>query len=384
MSRANSVLFAPETIGHHTIKNRFMRSATNEYLATRDGTPRRELRDTIVSFAMNDVGLIVTGCMYIGNDGRRAFTQSGMCTPEQSKSWKSINDEVHKHGSKILFQLSHAGPSGNAKCNNGIPVGVPTSFHKRTRTLTKAEIGDVIEQFKNAAGHAYRSGADGVQLHAAHGYLLSCFLSPALNRRNDEYGGSFENRMRIVEEIVGEIRKSLPGSFLLSIKMNGDDCRKGGLTPYDAAKIVNKLQRSVDLFEISGGSSGMFSIRSNLDEKAVVKGAKKENREAILERSRKATKDSPFFENYNLASCKIIRELNPTAKLALVGGLRKFTEMEKIVNSGTANLCSLSRPFIKDSSLVKRFRVGTIDEPTCTNCGSCILNLEGGMFCHTK
>ena len=378
MNRTNSVLFTPYSLGHVTIKNRFMRSATNEYSSTIDGVPKKELKDQMITLARNNVGLIIPGCCYVANEGRRSFKQNGMCKASHSNSWKPILTEMHKYGSKVVFQLYHAGVCANPECNGNKTIGVPTACSETTHTMTKAEIEDVISQFRNAADLAYHAGADGVQLHCAHGYLLSNFLSPAQNHRTDEYGGSFEKRLRIVEEIIGEIRHSLPASFMLSIKLNGNDDLPGGLTPYDSAKIVDRLQHSVDLFEISSGAS----IKSVFHEKYLVKGAHPENKQKIISTAKQSTESFPYQENYNLSSCQIIREKNPFARLALCGGLRKFSTMERIVQSGTANVISLSRPLIRDPALIMRFKSGTVDESTCINCGSCIYNLDSGMFCH--
>ena len=378
IKRGDSVLFSPFPLRHVTVKNRFMRSATNEYLATEEGIPRPELKNMMVSMARSHVGLIVSGCCYVANEGRRSFKQSGMCRSAHSNAWKPIIEEMHKYGAKFIVQLYHAGLSASADCNGGKTVGVPTQMNDATHTMTKAEIEDVISKFRNAADLAYHAGADGVQLHCAHGFLLSNFLSPAQNKRNDEYGGSLQKRMRIVEEIVGEIRHSLPQDFLLSLKINGNDDLPGGNGPEEAAQIVERLQHTVDLFEVSAG----VSIRSTLHEKYLLKGAKPENKAKILETAKQAISKFPYKENYNLDACKLIRERNPHAKLALCGGLRKFTTMEKIVNDGVANIISLSRPLIRDPHIIMRFRAGTVDESNCINCGACIYNLDSGMYCH--
>ena len=378
MKRSSSVLFSPYSLGHVTVKNRFMRSATNEYLANEEGVPNQQWKDLMIAFARNNVGLIVSSCCYIANEGKRSFKQTGMCRSFHANSWKPVINEMHKFGAKFIVQLYHAGIYANPDCNGGKTIGVPTKMNDATHTMTKAEIEDTILKFRNAADLAYHAGADGVQLHCAHGFLLSNFLSPAQNHRNDEYGGSLQKRMRIVEEIIGEIRHTLPASFLLSIKINGNDDLPGGNTPNDIAQIVERLQHSVDLFEISAGAS----IKSTLNEKYLLKGAKPENREKILAAAKESTSKFPYKENYNLDACKIIRERNPHAKLALVGGLRKFSTMEKIVNDGTANIISLSRPLIRDPALIMRFKAGTIDESNCINCGACTFNQDKGMYCH--
>ena len=378
IDRANSLLFKPVDLGHITIKNRFMRSATNEYLADEEGLPKPELKNMLVNLARCNVGLIVSGCAYVSNTGRRSFKQSGLCRAAQANAWKPIINEIHKHGSKFIFQLYHAGVNGNPECNSGQTIGVPTQVSATTHTMTKTEIGDVISHFRNAADLAYHAGADGVQIHAGHHFLISNFLSPVFNQRNDEYGGTFEKRMRIVEEIIYEIRHTLPRNFMVSMKINTDDNIPNGLTPYDTARIVDKLQHSLDLIELSCGAS----IRSVFHEKYTIDDAKPENKDKILKYARESTRAYPYKENYNLEAVKFIRSKNPYAKLAIVGGVRKLKTMDDLVKNGVADMISMSRPFIRDPAIVMRFKAGTIDEPTCINCGACIFNLDKGMHCH--
>lgn len=384
MSRKDSVLFTPVSIGHHKIMNRFMRSATNEYKATSQGIPKDELKNMMINLSRCQVGLIVPGCMYITSHGRRGTNQCGMCTSAQSRAWKNVIDEMHKSGSKVLFQIMHAGTAANPETMCGSPFFAPSAISKNSVALTKAQIEDIIHLFRSSAELAYKAGADGVQLHCAHGYLLSQFLSPYYNRRTDEYGGDRDNRLRIVAEIIQEIRQSLPSDFIVSMKMNGDDYIDGGLTPKDASYYVSRLTGAVDLFEISGGATGMKSMRYRLEEKYLLKGAKKEEHQALIEKARSFAKGNEFTMEWNVPAAKIIRKDNPKVKLAVVGGLRNFYSMEKLVNEKVVDICSISRPFIKDPAIVMRYKVGTIDVPNCWNCNDCFFNIpkKTGIFCH--
>lgn len=383
MSRSGSILFSPINVGHHKIMNRFMRSATNEYRATEEGLPKDELKKMMINLANCQVGLIVPGCMYITSHGRRGTNQCGMCTVNQAREWKNVINEMHKSGSKVMFQIMHAGTAAFPATMDGAPFFAPSAISKGSVALTKAQIEDIIHLFRSSAELAYKAGADGVQIHAAHSYLISQFLSPYYNRRNDEYGGDRDRRMRILGEIIHEIRQSLPLNFMLSVKMNGDDYVEGGMTPKDASYIVSKLSGGVDLFEISGGAVGMKSMPFNLEEHFLLKGAKPELHKELLRKARLLSKDNAYKPEYNVPAARIIRKDNPHVKLAVVGGLRNFKSMEKLVQDGIFDICSISRPFIRDPSIVMRYKVATIDAPTCKNCNDCILNIpRSGIFCH--
>lgn len=386
MSRDGSIVFTPKRIGSMLLQNRFMRSATWEALADEEGRVKDSMINLMETLAYGTVGLIVPGAVYCNRKGQGLKGQSGLCTPDHLRRWTLCVDKVHEYKSKLAFQIIHNGLASDPKLNGGFEPEGPTSFNKNQHELTNAEIEDLIQDFVDSAKMAYQTGADGAQLHAAHGYLLSGFLSPALNHRKDKWGGSTENRLRIINEIVDEIRKSIPkDAFSLSIKMNGDDCTKGGVTPELAAEYVHLLEDKLDLFEISCGvGPQLFTIRSTIDEASLIRGQKKENHQAIIDNAKEATKGAEFIELYNRYACKIIRKKNPNANLALVGGIRKFTDMNEIIQSGDADIVSISRPFLNDPYFIMRFKANTLDQVLCTSCGACILSTEKGIYCHMK
>ena len=204
--RQSSPLFSSFQCGPMTLPNRFIRSATWEGLADSNGFPAQELFNKMVQLAKGGCGLIVPGYCYTIQHGRANPTQTGMTSKEHAQIWKETIDEIHKNGSKIMFQLAHGGDKCNQNDIGQQPIGC-SGLEPGSRAMTDAEICETIESFAKAAKYLKEAGADGVQLHAAHGYLLSQFLSPYLNRRTDKWGGVTENRTRIVFEIVNEIRK---------------------------------------------------------------------------------------------------------------------------------------------------------------------------------
>jgi 2,4-dienoyl-CoA reductase-like NADH-dependent reductase (Old Yellow Enzyme family) len=381
---SQSVLFTPVQLGRLLIPNRFMRSATWEGLADDEGRPPPKLLDQIETLARGGVGLIVPGAVYISKQGSNIPGFSGLSVPQHARLWRPTVDRVHSFGSRLLFQLAHGGSAVRAEFSGGFPPVAPTALTPGTVELTNAAIEELIQQYLNSANLARQANADGVQLHGAHGYLLSAFLSPALNRRTDKWGGTPENHVRIVAEIAREIRRTAPPPFAVGIKMNCEDFVSGGITPATAATYVRLLAPDLDFFELSGGAGGGHAIRSNIREEILCRGLSPEEREALLRVARAQAAAGEFVEAFFRPAARIIAAANPQAKIALVGGNRTFSVMEDIVKSGDAHVISMSRPFLRDPYVVERFRNGTQAKALCINCGSCVLRHLGseGNVCH--
>jgi 2,4-dienoyl-CoA reductase-like NADH-dependent reductase (Old Yellow Enzyme family) len=217
------------------------------------------------------------------------------------------------------------------------------------------------------------AGSDGVQLHAAHGFLLSAFLSPAFNRRTDRYGGSIENRVRIVKEIASQIRAAAGPDFLLSVKLNGNDYLANGVTPELCGTYIEQLRPTIDLFEISAGAvlDRPFGSRVNFNP-TVVSSVVKPAAEAqqVITTISKWINEVPFTEGYNVTSAKAIRKVVGNANLAVCGGLRRFAQLEEVVKDGVVQLVSLSRPFLRQPDLVNALKIEGRDAD-CIFCGLC-------------
>jgi 2,4-dienoyl-CoA reductase-like NADH-dependent reductase (Old Yellow Enzyme family) len=208
----------------------------------------------------------------------------------------------------------------------------------------------VVEAFGISAARAEKAGFDGVQIHAAHGYLLSQFLSPFYNKRNDEYGGSTENRMRIVLEIFKSIKDKVRADYPVMIKLNAQDFVEGGLNADEAIEVAAALDSSgIDAIELSGGTfafSGKFNpVRSG----------------------KLNSQDEEVF--YGKEAVKYKEKVR--APLMLVGGIRSFEVAERLVNEGTADYISLCRPLIREPGLVNRWRSGDLRKATCLSDNQC-------------
>ena len=209
-------LFTPTSIKNLTLPNRFIRSATWEGLAAENGDCTPELADRMENLAGENAGLIITGHAYVNPAGQATLRQLGIDNDSRFKGLSELTAAVHRRGGRIMIQLAHGGLSADAKYSNMTPMGPSVAeglLEPPGREMTVEDIRQAVDAFGQAARRAQAAGFDGVQIHAAHGYLLSQFLSPVTNQRTDEWGGSYENRMRLPLEVMRRHSESCQNSF---------------------------------------------------------------------------------------------------------------------------------------------------------------------------
>lgn len=353
------MLFEPTRIGPLTLRNRFVRSATHDYLGHPDGSISEPQVELYRALAAGGVGLIVSGHAYVAHPlGRASVNQNGLDDDRFVAGYRRLAETVHAGGAALVLQISHAGRQGAPDWPAGqtpvAPSAVPESeTGPLPRPLAEAEIWALVDAFAAAMGRARAAGCDGVQLHVAHGYLLAAFLSPYTNRRTDRWGGSLENRCRILREILLRGRRLTGDDFPVLVKLNTTDGSSGDgfLTQADAVAAARALADwGVDAIEVSGGHRGARSVMSR-------PGVLRPDQEAYFAEAARAIK----------AAVEV--------PVILVGGLRSLTVMEEVVARGTADLVALSRPFILEPDLVNRLRDGQA-VAACVSCNACF-NPEG-------
>ena len=352
-------LFSPIKIGSLELPNRFMRSSCYMHGCDNNGFPHPWLIKYYKDMADGKMGLIIPGYMYLNKNGKALPNQACFYTDRHAKAWKSTVDYVHKKGSKIIFQIGDGGTYTTHDVIQEDPRGASPQ-QEGQREITKMEISQVIEDFAQAAVRLQSIGVDGMQIHAAHGYLISGFLNPATNKRTDEYGGSPENRRRILQEIVSAIRSAVGNDFFVSAKVNVDDCMEGGGKPQDLAETVKAI-KGIDLYEISSGFQNyMLSTRPRtLSQKKF---------------------DYGFSYGYNIEGLKVVRQANPNSHLAVCGALRTIDDMNLALDSG-ADLVSFGRPSIADPKMVKHLMEGE-KQVRCMFCSVCLKKaFQGRVRC---
>lgn len=302
-----------------SIPNRIAKAAMEENMADERMGPSKALMQLYQAWADGRAGLLISGNVMVD---RRAMTGPGGVVLEDDqqldkfKRWAAIG---RSRGAQFWMQINHPGRQmqNNLGQETWAPSAVPLdmgSFSKRFDTpkaMTEDKIADVIERFVRTAKLAEESGFSGVQIHAAHGYLLSQFLSPLTNHRQDQWGGSLDNRARILTEVVKGVRRSVSPGFAVSVKLNSADFQRGGFSPEDAREVVAMLNHlSVDLVELSGGSYEAPAMHGRTrDERTIAREA--------------------YFLEF-------AKDIQATASMPIMvtGGIRRVQVAETVVNSG--------------------------------------------------
>jgi 2,4-dienoyl-CoA reductase-like NADH-dependent reductase (Old Yellow Enzyme family) len=371
-----SILFTPKKIGDVTIENRFIHSACEDNMADENGYVTGDIIKRLKRLARGEVGLIIWCHLPVHITGRTKKYQAGIYDDDMIPGLSKVADKVHKERGKIAFQLGHGGIQASEEATGQPLIG--------SATMTGDQIHEMINAFRDSAKRAVKAGADAIQLHAAHGYLLNEFLSPYFNRREDEWGGSDENRFRFLQEIVSEIKTVLPSGFPLLIKMNTNDyTRKEGITPELAVTYAVWLKDlSIDGLEVSCGTSlgSSFNMcRGDVPVDEMVRSFPESRQEQMRAYFENLAGKFELKEPYNVEAAKLIRPVFGDIPLFAVGGWRELSQMEEAIANGDTDFISMCRPFIREPNLVKRFRKGKTAKASCKNCNRCLAALPNDI-----
>jgi 2,4-dienoyl-CoA reductase-like NADH-dependent reductase (Old Yellow Enzyme family) len=327
------------------LKNRIIRSATFEAMGDKNGRPSEKLAELYVRLAKGGVGAIITGAVSIQQGGKLSRRSLMLHSDEYVEDFKKITSPVKEYGTPLIVQLVHAGGQTNASITGTDVVGPSkkkyVSSFSEARELTDTEIQGIINDFVGAIQRAKRAGFDGVQLHAAHGYLLSAFLSPNVNKRKDLWGGNTENRFRIIHDIVTGVRTTV-GNYPILVKFSAYDGDKYGVSIEEGIKIVQLLEKAgVDAIEISCGSAddGFSSMRiPKVPTEAILHFMPKFKKSSFPARTfYKAVipfimkKQSPLH-NYNVGAAHAIKK-QVGIPVIVVGGIRNINDIRSIVTA---------------------------------------------------
>lgn len=341
------------------LKNRFIRSATYDGAADEQGHLTEELFQTYENLAKGGVGTIVTGLALVSDLEEPIPRQMGIYSDTFIDEYKKMTEMSHSYNTKIILQIaclgSQTSPSTSGKFMWG-PSAIEDLGYKTTpQEMTKQDILLVQAAFAEAALRARKAGFDGVQMHVAHGYLLSKFLTPYYNRRSDNYGGSIENRARMVLETYQAIRDKVGPEYPVLIKINCEDFMNQGMSFTECKYVCKKLaELGVNALEISGGS------QSSRPDQGVVRVITPEQ--------------ESYFKPY---AAELAQEIE--IPVILVGGNRNFEGMTEILNQTSIEYFALSRPLICESDLINRWQIGDLKHAKCVSCNKCFR--RGGTSC---
>jgi len=359
-------LFEASQMNGMNLPNRIVRSATWEGMATVEGAATPMLIETMTRLARGGVGLIISSHTYVRPEGQATPWQLGIYKDELIAGLQEMATAVHRCDGRIVLQLAHAGTFAAESLIDQPPLAVSNYeglAESPRKEISEQDISELIPAFADGARRAKAAGFDGVELHAAHGYLLSQFLSPLYNRRRDQYGGSIENRARICLEILSAIRETVGNDYPILIKMNGQDYSTNGLVREESVRIAALLaEAGLDALELSGGL-----LKS-------VKRSPSRARIDVLEKEAYFREDARLFK----------KELS--IPLILVGGIRSFEVAERLLENGEADYIAMSRPFIREPELVKRWNSGDRRKAECTSDNLCFApGFKGrGVYCVTR
>jgi 2,4-dienoyl-CoA reductase-like NADH-dependent reductase (Old Yellow Enzyme family) len=354
-----SILFEQTVINSMSLANRFVRSATWEGMATTDGACTSRLTDMMAKLAEGGVGLIITGHSYVSREGQAGPWQMGIHNDATLPGLTQMTAAVHRLGGKIAIQLAHAGAYASATLSGSDAIA-PSVLHENgtaiCREMSREDIARVVRAFGDAASRAKRCGFDAVEIHAAHGYLLSQFLSPAVNRRVDEYGGALANRGHIVLQILRSVREAVGASYPVLIKINSEDFVEGGFSVRDMLELSALLENAgIDAIELSGGTGSKASKYSPVR----IGPISKEN------------------EGYYREAARLFKR-KIQVPLILVGGIRSPEVAERLVAEATADYIALGRPLICEPDLVNRWRSGDRAKAACVSDNRCFNPVKAG------
>jgi 2,4-dienoyl-CoA reductase-like NADH-dependent reductase (Old Yellow Enzyme family) len=380
-------VFEPACIGRIQLKNRIIRSATHEGLSDSNGFPLDSLKEVYVRLARGGVGAIITGYAGVQSDAKTFVNMRLIDRDDYIAAYQPILEAVKQYQTPVILQLAHGG--GMADTKTGLKNKAPSKYKNMmhggiAEELTAAEIEDIIGSFVRAVERAKKAGFDGVQLHAAHGYLLSEFLSPRINCRKDQWGGTTENRFRIIKAIIERSREKV-GDYPLLAKISAYDGQKNGMTIAEAVKTAKMLQEATcDAIEVScgNGNEDFFNtVRSyQIPVAAMLKmmpafkdasGIKKQVVSWVISHHFKVYDE---IENYNVSAAEAIKA-HISIPVIVVGGIRKLAAMEKIIADSKADFVSMCRPFILEPDLVERMKSGRQEGSRCLNCSYCLIGV---------
>ncbi len=340
-------LFEPYRIGNLELRNRFVRSATFDATADSSGAATDASVTLYRELGHGGVGLIVTGYAFVSPEGQALPGQYGVHADAMVPGLRRLADAAHEGGSKIALQIVHAGNSSSYLADRNIEalsVSKMRGVRRPHREMTDEEIEAIVSDFASAAKRAKEAGFDALQLHGAHGYLMSQFLSPLLNRRTDRWGGAAENRRRFHLRVIRKIREAIGPDYPLMIKFGVKDDRERGLSLDEGLETARRMvERGIEAIEVSAGVGTPIEVR------------------------RKSEAERPYFRARAAAVKRAV-----AAPVMAVGGIRSLEVAESIVDSGDADLVSMCRPFIREPGLVARWAQGNRRPATCISCSRCL------------
>jgi len=386
-----SKLFTEASIGPITLRNRTIRSAAFESMCP-GNAPSQQLLDYHRSVAAGGVGMTTVAYAAVAQSGL-SFDRQLWMRKEIVPGLRKLTDSVHKEGAAASIQLGHCGNMSHKKICGETPVGASSGFNLYSPTFVRGLRRDELRVMAKAYGNAVRlareSGFDAVEIHAGHGYLISQFLSPYTNHRKDEYGGSLDNRMRFMDEVMAEVMKAAGNDMAVLVKMNMRDGFKGGMDIEESLQVAHRLVNDgAQALVLSGGfvsKAPMYVMRGAMPIKAMTHymncwwlkwGVRMAGHLMIP--------TVPFKEAYFLDDAMLFRKEIKNIPLVYVGGLISREKIEDVLDKGF-EFVQMGRALLNEPGFVKRMKLDVNARCTCKHSNYCIARMYSiDMACHQR
>ncbi len=378
--------FQPAKLGPITLRNRVIKAATFEGVMP-DALVTPELIDYHQKVARGGVGMSTVAFLAVAPEGR-TNAECIWLRDEAVPGLRKLTDAIHEEGAAASAQLGHAGLVANSK-STGQPGLAPSKrFNplslRMTPAATKADLDRVLADFARAARLTEEAGFDAIELHLGHNYLLSSFMSPALNDRQDEFGGALENRARFPRRVLETLREVTGGRIALTAKLNMKDGVPGGLEEEESLEIARMIQSdgSLDALALTGGSSfgnPMFLFRGDAPRAEFAKTLPPLLRLGFKLVGRKFMPDYPFEEAYFAALARKFKDALELPVI-LLGGVNKLETIEQALDEGFA-FVAMGRALLREPELLNEMQAGTQREGICIHCNRCMPSIYSGTRC---
>jgi len=377
--------FAPVSLGPVTLRNRIIKAATFEGV-----TPKRIVTDDLIEYhrrvAVGGVGMTTVAYCAVAREGATDGHQI-VVGPDAAPGLRRLTDAIHAEGAAIAAQLGHAGPVASP-AGTKRPALAPSrvfSFAgmRRTDAITASEIARVTEDFARSAGILVDCGFDALEIHLGHNYLLSAFLSPRLNKRRDEWGGSLENRARFPRAVAAAVRDAVGRSVAVTAKLNMDDGVRGGLGVDESLEVARLLATdgNLDALALTGGSSlanPMYLFRGAAPRAEMAATLPTVARAGFRVIGRRFLREYPFEEAYFRDSAR--RFLALPIPIILLGGINRLDTIQSALDEGFA-FVAMARALLREPDLINRMRAGTTTAGICIHCNKCMPTIFTGTRC---
>ena len=376
--------FSPAQIGPLVLRNRFIKAATFEGMADA-GLVSERLVEFHRSVAAGGVAMSTLAFLAVTDDGRGAPGEI-VVNDRSVAGLARVADAVHGEGALMSAQIGHAGPVAGALGQQGLaPSRVPSALALRfTRAATNDDIDRVTNAYAAATTHLVACGFDAIEIHMGHGYLLSSFLSPVLNRRTDTFGGDVRRRAEFPRRVAAAVRAATSGRVAVTAKLNLDDGTSGGTTLTDVIDTIHLFERdgTLDAITLTGGSSfrdPMYLLRGAAPVRELAAAFPQPLRTAIRIGGRRFLRDYPFEEGYFMDRARRVRA-ETSMPLVALGGINRLATVSAALADGFAAV-SLGRALLREPGLIARWNAGDTADGDCIHCNQCMPTIYSGTRC---